>query len=86
MIEAPNASRLLSGDRADTNRPPNRRAGRGDTPDKSASGRFVCHVSSPALPLPHDARPLAPGSLVGLGRVGGALDDRGEWIFPIRDF
>jgi hypothetical protein len=56
MIEAPDASRLLSGERADTDRPANGRAGRGRTPDKSASGRFVCHVASPASPLPGDQR------------------------------
>jgi hypothetical protein len=54
MIEAPDVSRLLSGERTDTNRPTNGHAGRGRTPDKSASGRFVCHVASPALPLPGD--------------------------------
>jgi hypothetical protein len=54
MIEAPDASRLLSGERADTNRPTNGCAGRGRTPDKSASGRFVCHVASPLLPPPGD--------------------------------
>jgi hypothetical protein len=34
--------------------------------------------------VPHDPRPLAPGSLVGLGWVGGAPDGGGERIFPIR--
>jgi len=57
MIEAPDASRMLSGDRANTNRPANRRAGRGHTPDKSASGRFVCHVPSPVLSLPGGTAP-----------------------------
>jgi hypothetical protein len=54
MIEAADVSRLLSGERADTNRPTKGRAGGGRTPDKSASGRFVSHVASPALPLPGD--------------------------------
>jgi hypothetical protein len=40
--------------------------------------RFVdCRVS-------HEARPFAPSTLVGFGRVGGAPDDRGERVFPIR--
>ncbi len=34
----------------------------------------------------HQPGPFAPGSLVGLGRVGRAPDDGGEWVFPIRDF
>jgi hypothetical protein len=37
------------------------------------------------IAVPHDSAPLAPRSFVGLGRVGGAPDDRGEWAFPIRD-
>jgi hypothetical protein len=36
--------------------------------------------------VPHRPRPLASGSLVGLGRVGGAPNNRGERGFPIRDF
>ena len=36
--------------------------------------------------VPHDPRPLAPSSFVGLGRVGGAPNDRGERVFPIRHF
>jgi hypothetical protein len=58
MIEAPDVSRLLSGERADTNRPNNGRTNRGRTPDKSTSGRFVCHVASPTLPLPGGQRGL----------------------------
>jgi hypothetical protein len=36
--------------------------------------------------VPHDAAPLAPCSFVGIGRVGGAPNDRGEPVFPIRHF
>jgi hypothetical protein len=34
--------------------------------------------------VPHDPGPLAAGSLVGLGRIGGATNDRGEGTLPIR--
>jgi hypothetical protein len=34
--------------------------------------------------VPHDPRPLAPSPLVGLGRVGSATNDGGEWVFPTR--
>jgi hypothetical protein len=36
--------------------------------------------------VPHHPRPLASSALVGLGRVGGAPNDRGKRVFPIRDF
>jgi hypothetical protein len=32
--------------------------------------------------VPHEARPLASGSLVHLRSIGGPPDDSGEWIFP----
>jgi hypothetical protein len=47
MIEASDAACLLSGDRTDTTRCTNRCAGRRDAPDKSASGRVVCHIATP---------------------------------------
>src|SRR4249919_2779695 len=36
--------------------------------------------------IPHDAAPFAPGPFVRFRRVGGAPNDGGRRVFPIRDF
>ncbi len=51
-----------------------------DEPGQRFGHRLVCRGAS------HNPRPLAPCSPVALGRIGGAPEDRGEGIFPIRDF
>jgi hypothetical protein len=65
------------------------------TPTESSRARIYAALPLNELPqrlgarlvrrrVPHGAAPLAPGSLVGLGRVGGGPDDGGKRIFPVR--